>query len=192
MPKQHFKCTFLLLTPLYVSVALYGPLLIVLVQLGSVEHFTKAYRSHCFPASILSSTNSTFMNNKLLNIHQIHGLQVALFRLSCDYDALPEIFSGFFSLTAIITTTLFIFYVVRTNVVLLFLNLLSSSSPFHVAVQDYILQFPHQWKIICNPALTMFSIYYLKNLIKCKYCKVFFNVFNCFCFLMLDVHTRNL
>ena len=43
------------------------------------------------------STNSTLVNNNLLNIYQIHSLQIALFTFSYDYNALPKIFTGFFS-----------------------------------------------------------------------------------------------
>ena len=44
----------------------------------------------------LSSTVSTFTNNSLLNISQIHNLQTALFMFSYDFNSLPKIFSGFF------------------------------------------------------------------------------------------------
>ena len=48
-----------------------------------------------FLLPFLSSNSLTFINNNLLNIHQIHSLQVALFMFSRDYNALPKIFSGF-------------------------------------------------------------------------------------------------
>ena len=49
-----------------------------------------------FLLPFLSSTKSTFVNNNLLNIYQIHSLQIALFMFSYDHNALPKIFTGFF------------------------------------------------------------------------------------------------
>ena len=46
---------------------------------------------------LLPFLSSTFVNNNLLNIYQIHSLQIALFMFSYDYNALPKIFTGFFS-----------------------------------------------------------------------------------------------
>ena len=40
-----------------------------------------------FLLPFLSSTKSTFVNNNLLNIYQIHSLQIALFMFSYDYNA---------------------------------------------------------------------------------------------------------
>ena len=50
-----------------------------------------------FLLAFLSSTKSTFVNNNLLSIHQIHCLQVLLFMFCYDYNALPKVFRGFFS-----------------------------------------------------------------------------------------------
>ena len=76
------------------------------------------------------------------------------------------------------------------NIVPHFLTLLSSSSPFDVMVQDYI---PSSMKNALQSCPLPPSIFcYLKNLINCTYCTVFFNVLSCFCFLMLDVPTGNL
>ena len=50
------------------------------------------------------------------------------------------------------------------NAVFHFLNLLSSSSLFNVMVQDYVLQFPHQWKMNLNLAPSILFTCYLKIL----------------------------
>ena len=72
----------------------------------------------------------------------------------------PRYFQDFFSDLAIIRITLFIFYTWKKkqnktkqnktheySSSCHFVNLLSSSSPFNVTFQDYILKFPRQWKI---------------------------------------------
>ena len=96
-----------------------------------------------FLSPFLSSTKSTFVNNNLLNIHQIHSLQIALFMFSYDYNALPKIFTGFF-LKVITKINLLTFFVPHTNTVPHLLNLLSNSFLFNVLVQDYTLQFQHK------------------------------------------------
>ena len=50
-----------------------------------------------FLLPFLSSTKSTFVNNNLLSLYQIHCLQVALFMFCYDYNALPKILQVFFS-----------------------------------------------------------------------------------------------
>ena len=57
-----------------------------------------------FLLPFLSSTKSTFVNNNLLNIHQIQSFkQIALFMFSYDYNALPKIFTGFFSTITLVS-----------------------------------------------------------------------------------------
>ena len=46
---------------------------------------------------ISSPTNSTFINNNLLNLQQIHSLQTALFMFSYNKNALPDKFLGLMS-----------------------------------------------------------------------------------------------
>ena len=62
----------------------------------SIECFAKRIIRIIFLLTPLSSTVSTFTNNGLLNISQIHNLQTALFMFSYDFNSLPKIFSGFF------------------------------------------------------------------------------------------------
>ena len=95
-----------------------------------------------FLLPFLSSTKSTFVNNNLLSIYQIHCLQVALFTFCYDYNALPKIFTGFF--TVIVTITLPTSFILHMNIVLHLLSLPSNSFPFNAMVQDYILQFHYQ------------------------------------------------
>ena len=50
-----------------------------------------------FSLPILSHTNSTFINNNLLNLQEIHSLQTALVMFSYNKNALPDKFVGLMS-----------------------------------------------------------------------------------------------
>ena len=60
-----------------------------------------------------------------------------------DYNALPEIFTGFFFLIVITTISLLTFFVQHVDTVPHLVNLLANSFLSNVSVQDYNLQFQY-------------------------------------------------